>query len=216
MTAPAARPLVVILHGPSGVGKESVIEGLRAATGIHRATSTTDRAPRDGEQDGLDYHFITTEEFERRIAAGRFAEHERVYGHWKGLERSEIEGPLAEGRDLVIRTDLKGARFWRAAIEGAVSVILAPAPPDESLEQQRQLTRDRILGREPGISAEDLETRLKELDEELADIPNNDYVVVNHHNGLDGAVDEMVAIVAYERVNPLRPAPRFRAQPATI
>lgn len=204
------RPLVLILHGPSGVGKESVIAGLQRATGIHRATSTTDRAPRPGERDGIDYHFVTTEEFLRRKEAGRFAECARVYDDWKGLERAEIEGPLERGEDVIIRTDVQGARRWRELLDGAISVLIIAAERDAPADVHRALTRDRIRAREPGIDEATLARRLREVDEELADIPNNDYVVVNHHNGLDSAVAEILAIIDAERKNPRRPAPRLR------
>lgn len=206
----APRPLVLILHGPSGVGKESVIDGLQRATGIHRATSTTDRLPRDGERDGVDYHFLTTEEFEQRIAEGRFAEYARVYGDWKGLERSEIEAPIAHGEDVIIRTDVQGARRWREMLEGAVSVLIAAADPADDREHHRVVTKARITSREPGIDAQMLAMRLKELDEELATFAENDYVVVNRDNQLDDAVADLLAIIDAERTNPLRPTPRLK------
>lgn len=202
-------PLVLILHGPSGVGKESVIEGLQKALGIHRATSTTDRLPREGEHDGIDYHFVTTAEFERRLAAGAFTEYARVYEDWKGLERSEIEGPLERGQDVIIRTDVKGARHWRQTLEGAVSIVIIAAGHRTPAEYHKTITRARIVNREPAIPLARLQTRLDEVDEELADVEHNDYVVVNHHNGLDSAVAEILAIIEHERANPLRPAPRL-------
>ncbi len=208
-TGQKRTPLVLILHGPSGVGKESVIEGLQRELGIHRATSTTDRLPRENERDGIDYHFVSSEEFERRIAAGAFAEYARVYEDWKGLERREIEGPLRRGQDVIIRTDVKGARHWRQTLEGAVSIVIIAAGHKTPAEYHKTITRARIVGREPDIPLAKLQTRLDEVDEELADVEHNDYVVVNHHNGLDSAVLEILAIIEYERVNPLRPAPHL-------
>ncbi len=203
-------PLVIIFHGPSGVGKESVIEGVQAATGIHRATSTTDRPPRPGERDGIDYHFVSTAEFEARIAAGEFAEYARVYDDWKGLERREIEGPVERGEDVIIRTDVQGARRWRELVDGAVSVVIVAAAPEEPAETHRSLTRDRILGREPGIAADSLARRLAEVAEELADVPHNDHVVVNRDGGLGDAVAQMLSIIESERENPRRAIPRLR------
>jgi guanylate kinase len=206
----ARRPLVLILHGPSGVGKESVIAGLQKATGIHRATSTTDRKPRPGERDGVDYHFVSTPEFLRRVRAGLFAEHAKVYEDWKGLERSEIEGPIERGEDVIIRTDVQGARTWRRLLDGAVSILIVATNPGRPAEDHKRITEARIRGRQPDISAEDLARRLREVDEELADIPNNDYVVVNHHDGLDSAVADILAIIEAERRNLARPVPRLR------
>jgi guanylate kinase len=203
------NPVVLVLHGPSGVGKESVIAGLQRAIPIHRAMSTTDRAPRPGERDGVDYHFVTTEEFERRIQEGAFAEHARVYGDWKGLERREIEGPIQMGRDVIIRTDVQGARTWRQRLAGAVSVVIVAVAQELDAEQHRSVTRARILGRDGELPPDVLSTRLNEVDEEIADLPNNDYVVVNGEDGLEDAVAEILEIIERERTNPSRPSPRF-------
>ena len=188
------RPLIVVLHGPSGVGKDSVIARLRERTGIHRATSSNSRPMREGERDDVDYHFLTREEFQRKIDAGDFIEHADVYGDFKGLERSELEGPLAEGRDVLIRTDLQGARELRRLLRGAIFVLL---------KADREELRARLTARK-SEDAESLARRLAEVDEELADAPNNDYVVENREGGLDNAVDELVRIVELERVNPNR------------
>jgi guanylate kinase len=206
----ASRPLIVVLHGPAGVGKDSVIARLCEAAGIHRAMSTTDRAMRPGEKNGVDYHFVSTEEFQRKIDNGEFAEHARVYGQWKGLERAEIEGPLSDGLDVIIRTDVQGARSWRARLVGAVSIAIVAADPKAPASIHRELTRERITRRDPRIDPDELERRLRELEEELADLPNNDYVVVNHHNGLDSAVNDILAIIRHEKSNPTRPAPALK------
>ena len=207
LPAGSAKPLVLILHGPSGVGKESVIEGLQQATSIHRATSTTDRPPRDNEQDRIDYHFVSTDEFERRINAGRFAERARVYGEWKGLERSEIDVPLAEGRDVIIRTDVQGAKTWRGLLQGAISVLIVAAEPSASREQHRAITRARIVSREPAIEPLKLESRLSELDQELETADENDYIIVNRDGELGRAVADLLEIIDRERTNPARPSP---------
>lgn len=196
-----ARPLVIVLHGPSGVGKDSVIALLRQRTGIHRATSTTSRPPRSNEQDGVDYHFVTSEEFERRIARNDFLEYARVYDDWKGLAREEVLGPLREGRDVIIRTDVQGARTWRERLEGAVFVFL--------MAEDREALRSRLIER-GSEDAESLARRLGELEEELADARNNDYVVINRDGKLDETVAEIVRIIEIERANPHRPAAQLR------
>lgn len=192
------HPVVLVLHGPSGVGKDTVIAKLRERTGIHRPTSTTSREPREGEADGVDYHFVTASEFLDRIERHEFGERALVYGQLKGLERHEIEGPLAMGRDVIIRTDVQGARRWREVLEGGIFVFLMA----ESIEVlKRQLTERQTE------SDADLARRLAELNEELDDIPNNDYVVQNRHGNVDEAVTEIVAIIERERSNPNRPSP---------
>ncbi len=194
------RPVIVILHGPSGVGKDSVIDALRLRTGIHRATSSTDRTRRDYEQHGEHYHFLTTAEFEAKVQRGEFAEYAKVYGDWKGLESREITVPLDEGRDVIIRTDVQGARTWRKKLAGAVSVILLAE--DEDVLWERLESR----GTE---SAESLAKRRAELEEELADIPNNQYIIRNRQGLLDDAVSELSTIIMRERQNPNRATPRL-------
>jgi guanylate kinase len=186
----SANPLVIVIHGPSGVGKDTIIDRLRERTQVHRATSTTSRPPRHYEEDGVHYHFVSDEEFRRKIEAGDFIEYARVYDQWKGVERREVEGPLSRGEDVIIRTDVQGARTWRDTLEGAIFVFL--------IAEDREALRERLLRR----GSEDegsLAVRIAELEEELADLANNDYVVVNRHGRLDDAIDELVEIIERER-----------------
>jgi len=196
-----ANPLVIVLHGPSGVGKDTVIEALGARTGIRRATSSTTRAPRDNEKHGIDYYFLSEEEFLRKVDAGAFAEHAVVYGDLKGLERIEIEGPLDRGEDVIIRTNVEGAETWRERLEGAVFIFLRA--------EDREALRARLIAR-GSEDGESLVRRLAELERELADVENNDYVVVNHRGRLSEAVDEIVDIIVREQQAPARPAARLR------
>lgn len=196
------RPLIVVLHGPSGAGKDSVIAGLRARVDIARAVSSNSRPRREGEREGLDYRFLTRERFEAKIAAGAFIEHAEVYGDLKGLERSALEAPLAEGRDVLVRTDLQGARRLRGLLRGAVFVLLTA--------ESREALRERLAARR-SESAASLARRLAEVDEELADAPNNDYVVVNREGALDEAVAEIERIIKRERRNPERERAGLRA-----
>lgn len=220
------KPLVLVLHGPAGVGKDSLINSLRERTTIHRATSSTTRKPRTGEKDGIDYHFLNWETFGRGIDAGEFVEFAYVYGDLKGVHTSEILKPIEAGRDLIIRTDVQGARTWRKKIVGAVYVFLMPGGPSWSggslipvetqglrqlgaeIEDVRRLLQARLTDRK-SESTESMERRLAEIDEEILDIPNNDYVVVNREGGLDEAVDAVQQIIERERANPARPAPRL-------
>ena len=194
-------PLVIVIHGPSGVGKDTIIDRLRDRTHIHRATSTTSRPPRHYEGEGDHYHFVSEDEFERKIEAGDFIEYARVYDQWKGVERKEIEGPLSTGKDVIIRTDVQGARSWRKSIEGAVFIFL--------MAEDREALKERLTSR----GSEDersLAVRIAEFEAEMDDVDNNDYKVINRHGRLDDAIDELIAIIEAERAKPGRTAPRLR------
>jgi len=189
------RPLVIVLHGPSGVGKDSVIDRLRERTGIHRATSTTSRKPRPDEEHGNHYHFVSEDEFERKIRRGDFAEWARVYNDFKGLEKGELEGPLAEGRDVIIRTDVQGARRWREILDGAIYIFL--------MAEDRESLRARLRSRD-SEDASSLAIRMATLEEELDDLENNDHVVFNRHGRIEETVDEIERIIEQARVDPDR------------
>lgn len=196
------KPLVIVLHGPAGVGKDSVIEKLKERTGIKRATSATTRDPREGEKHGHDYYFLTRAEFEAGIAAGDFVEYATVYDDYKGVHASEITRLIDSGEDMIIRTDVQGARTWREKLHGAVFIFL--------MAEDRETLRQRLSGRE-SETVESLDRRLAEIDEEIADMENNDYVVYNHHGALEAAVDELEAIIERERANSQRPVPHLRS-----
>lgn len=191
----SVNPVVIVLHGPSGVGKDTVIDLLRQKTGIHRPTSSTSRAPRNNEQEGVHYHFLSQKQFEDKIANGDFIEWARVYDDWKGLERKELEDLLKRGEDVIIRTDVQGARTWRKKLRGAVFIFL--------IAEDREALRARLAGRGTE-NGESLSRRLSELEEELGDMNNNDYVVINRAGAIDETVDEIARIVACEKAKPYR------------
>ena len=198
----AAHPIVLVLHGPSGVGKDSVVEELRNRIGIHRPTSSTDRVPREGERNGVDYHFLTTEQFQAKIDSGDFLEHAHVYGDLKGLERGELERALSLGKDLIIRTDVEGARHWREVLPDAITILLVGSDDgDESVYHDRLDTR-----KSEDVSS--VRRRVADLEKDLADRDTNDYIVVNRKGQLDAAVKEIIAIVKRER-SAGRPAVRL-------
>src|SRR5687767_15841414 len=114
-----------MIAAPSGAGKTSLLHALlRRRPNVGFSVSCTTRAPRPGEQDGKDYHFIGREEFERLVAAGEFIEHANVFGNRYGTRRSVVEAALAAGRDLILEIDWQGARQVRERLPEAVQVFI--------------------------------------------------------------------------------------------
>ena len=174
-----------MVTGPSGVGKGTLIRGLlERVPGLELSVSATTRPPRPGEHDGVEYHFMTPEEFEARVAAGDFVEHATYSGNRYGTLRSELERRLAEGEGVVLEIEVQGARQVRAAMPEAVAVFIAPP--------SREALRVRLVGRGTD-SAEQVDARLRTAERELEAQPEFAHVVVNDR--LEEATDELVEIV---------------------
>ncbi len=174
-----------MITGPSGVGKGTLIRGLlERVPELELSVSATTRDPRPGELDGGDYHFLTHDEFERRVADGSFVEHAAYSGNRYGTLRSELERRLEAGAPVVLEIEVKGARQVREAMPDAVAVFIAPP--------SRDALRVRLVGR--GTDApEQVDERLRTADRELEAQPEFGHVVVNDR--LEEATDELVGIV---------------------
>ena len=137
---------VIVITGPSGVGKGTLIRGMRERVpGIELSVSATTRPPRPGEADGVDYHFLTKDEFERRVAAGEFVEHATYSGHRYGTLRSELEERLSGAPAVVLEIEVQGARQIPAALPEALQVFIAP-PSLEALRGAVDRPRDGRSG----------------------------------------------------------------------
>ncbi len=189
----ARPPLLVILTGPSGAGKDSVLARLKHRPDIVFAPTTTTRARREGERDGIDYHFVTKDEFARMLDSGELLEHAVVYGQDKGLTRNTVRKLLEGDRDVLIRVDVQGARYIKSIIPSAVTVFVAPPSSDE--------LRKRLSERGTE-SPEELALRLATADSEMASRSEFDHVVVNYDLGR--AVAEIEAIIREEHARPGR------------
>lgn len=179
---------VFVITGPSGVGKGTLIRGLmERRPELELSVSATTRAPRPGERDGVDYHFLAREEFDRRVAENDFVEHADYAGRSYGTLRSELEERVRAGKPVVLEIEVQGARQVRAAMPEAVQVFIAP-PSLEAL-------RTRLVGRGTD-DAEEVERRLRVAERELAAQPEFGHVVVNDR--LEDALEQLTAIVAGE------------------
>jgi guanylate kinase len=179
---------VFVITGPSGVGKGTLIRGLmERLPKLELSVSATTRAPRPGEQDGIDYHFLSREEFDRRVGEQDFVEHADYAGRSYGTLRSELEDRVREGVPVVLEIEVQGARQVRAAMPEAVQVFIAP-PSLAAL-------RTRLIGRGTDDS-EEVERRLRVAEEELTAQPEFAHVVVNDR--LDEALERLTSVVAGE------------------
>jgi guanylate kinase len=179
---------VFVITGPSGVGKGTLIRGLmERLPNLELSVSATTRPPRSGEQHGTHYHFMTGEEFERRVRDGDFVEHADYAGRRYGTLRSELEDRVGAGIPVVLEIEVQGARQVRAAMPEAVQVFIAP-PSLAAL-------RTRLIGRGTD-DPDEVERRLRVAEEELTAQPEFAHVVVNDR--LDDALDRLVDIVSAE------------------
>jgi guanylate kinase len=181
----SAEAKVFVITGPSGVGKGTLIRRLlERFPDLALSVSATTRAPREGEVDGRDYHFLTEEQFQERRDADDFLEFATYSGNHYGTLNSELERCLDKGRSVVLEIEVQGAQQVRQSKPDSVQIFIAP--PDESV------LRDRLQGRGTD-SAEAIDRRLKVAEQELASQNDFDHRIVN--DDLDHAADELESIV---------------------
>ncbi len=194
----AVGGLLVVVSAPSGTGKTTVVERLVAGqAGLRRSRSYTSRPPRPGEQDGVDYNFVTRDAFDRMVREDALLEWADIFGHCYGTGREETEALLASGVDVVLVIDVQGARQVRQRRPDAVGIFVLP-PSYEALAL-------RLRGRNQDPPAA-IARRLATARDEISAVDEYDYVVVN--DDLERCVGEIGAIVTAER------ARRWRRRPA--
>jgi guanylate kinase len=185
-------PLLLIISGPSGVGKDTVIAAMRRAGIPFRfvVTSTT-RPPRPGEIDGEDYVFVERGDFERMIEEDELIEYAIVYDQYKGIPKKHVRDALASGQDVVMRLDVQGAETVKRLIPEAISVFLI-APSMEILERRLRCRKSD--------TTDQVQVRLAKARAEMEAIDTFDFVVPNREDQVERAVADVAAILRAERL----------------
>ncbi len=186
------QPLLIVISGPSGIGKDSVLNELkRRGLPFHFVVTANTREPRPEEVHGVDYFFMTREEFLAGVERGEFLEHAKVYNDLKGIPRWQVDNALKSGKDVVLRVDVQGAETIRGLYPEAVLIYLIPRNYDEWYT--------RLVCRKTE-SAEDIKTRVEISVKEVEKIDIFDYLVVNAENLLCQAVDDIIGIIRTEHL----------------
>ena len=175
-----------IVSAPSGAGKSSLLKALleRAGDGIGLSVSTTTRAPRPGEVDGVHYHFVDVARFQEMVAAGEFLEHAQVFDNWYGTSRRAVENRLADGRDVILEIDWQGARNVRGQVPGTVAIFIVP--PSRAALAARLTARGQD-------APEVIDRRMRDAVSEMSHYAEYDYLIVN--DVFEEALDCLDAII---------------------
>ncbi|NJN16445.1 MAG: guanylate kinase [Oscillochloris sp.] len=191
LSGQTALPLLVVISGPSGVGKDSVLMRMRElGFPFHFVVTANSRPMRPGEIDGFDYHFVSKERFEAMIANDELLEWAEVYGQYKGIPKWEVRRAMESGRDVILRINVDGAATIRRIAPEALFIFLAPA---SLTELHHRLTLRRTENND------EIERRMAVAAAELEAVRNFDYVVINHESRLDEAVGQVRAIISAEK-----------------
>ncbi len=183
--------LVVVISGPSGVGKDVMIDRMIEADqiGFHFTVTATTRAPRPGERDGVNHHFLTNDEFMNMIASDELLEWAQVYDNYYGVPKKQVRDALAEGCHVIMRVDVQGAKRLRELIPEALLIFIIPP----SLKVLRRHLEKR------GVDSEtEMKKRLSAAAEEIGNSDLFDYTVMNEEDRLDDTVAKVVDIVETE------------------
>lgn len=189
---PTPTNLVLVLSGPSGVGKDSALDTMKArAMPLCYIVTNTTRPQRLGEIDGEHYHFISRTEFSRMIGADELLEHAEVYGNYYGVPKAMVRQAIDYGKDVIIKVDVQGAITIKKNLPDAILIFLMPPSLDELA---------RRLNKRGTENSADLELRLNTAQSEIAQLSLFDYYVVSYANQLESVADDIAAIIASEKM----------------
>lgn len=187
----AAHPRLFVISGPSGVGKDTVIDELRGRLpDFHFAVTATTRERRPGEMHGVHYFFMSVEDFQADLASGEFIESAEVYGNWYGVPRKGIQGGLDSGRHVIVKVDVQGAATIRELAPDAILIFLMPTSMEDLT---RRLWHRKTDG--PNV----VMRRVRTAAEELPAVESFDYAVFNEEGQLSKTLDEIMAIIIAEQ-----------------
>ena len=189
-------PLLIVISGPSGVGKDSAVQRMKErGLPIHFVVTATTRPQRENEQHGVDYFFVSREQFAEMIENDDLIEYAVVYGDYKGIPKSQVQEALASGTDVVMRVDVQGAQTIRKLYPEALLIFLSTRTEDELVHRLEQRKTE---------SPEDLKLRIATARKEMLKVDLFDYYVINAEGQLDETVDTIIAIIHAEhhRVDP--------------
>ena len=195
-TFPQTAPLLIVISGPSGVGKDATIQRMKERDlPFHFVVTAATRAPRPEEVHGQDYFFVTHDEFARMIEQDELLEYAIVYNDYKGIPKSQVRAALASGKDVVMRLDVQGAATVRRMCPGALLIFLSTRDEEELINRLRQRKTE---------TPEGMALRIATARKELKRLPEFDYVIENRECLLDETVDTLLAIIRAEhhRVEP--------------
>ena len=181
---------MIIISGPSGVGKDSVLRALKHLDlPLHHVVTANTRNPRPDEVEGIDYFFVTKEKFEDMIRKDELLEYSTVYQDYKGVPKSEVRKAVKTGKDVIFRLDVQGAEKIKSIYPQSILIFLIPPNQEDWYKRLggRRLSKEK-----------DLDMRIKTVQDELKKVSVFDYVVVNAQNELTRAVETIVAIITAE------------------
>jgi guanylate kinase len=195
---PPQAPLLIVISGPSGVGKDSVLQRMKErGLPFHFVVTATTRPQRLEEKEGVDYIFVGREEFADMIEKGELMEYALVYSDYKGIPKAQVRKALASGKDVVMRVDVQGAATVRKISPEAILIFLTTSSEEELVERLKKRKTEK---------PEDLKLRIATARQEFNRVGEFDYIVVNREDQLDATVETINDIIQAEhhRVEPRR------------
>ena len=185
------RPLLIVISGPSGSGKDTVLTKMKElGCPVEHIVTVTTRPQRDKERNNVDYHFISKERFQEMIEHKELLEWANVYGNWYGVPKEPVKQALDKRQDVIVKVDIQGAATIKKILPQVVSIFLTP-PSMEELGSRLEHRHTE--------SPFDLALRIKTADEEIKKLSLFDYIVVNQQDEIDRAVSGIMAIITAEK-----------------